>query len=71
MVAVCILMASAWTAKWIGPAPETRPDEDFGAAEWISAPADAKGAATLDFAFDCAEIPADKAVEMVHAGLPD
>ena len=71
MVAVCILMASAWTAKWIGPAPETRPDEDFGAVEWISAPADAKGAATLDFAFDCAEIPADKAVEMVHAGLPD
>ena len=69
--AAVLIASSAWSAKWIGPNPLTRPDEDFGAAEWISAPADAKHVTSLGFAFDCAEIPSDRAVEMVFAGTPE
>lgn len=67
---LALTLAVAWVANWIGPTLETRPDEEFGVAEWISAPADAKGAVVLDFSFDCAELPADRAVELVAAGIP-
>ena len=46
---LALILAVTWVARWIGPASETRPDEDFGMAEWISAPAGDKGAVTLDF----------------------
>jgi len=57
-----------WKAKWIGPAPCTRPDEDFGAGEWITAPADAKGVATLTRTFDW---DGRGTVEIVHAGVSE
>ena len=41
-----------WTAKWIGPAARTRPDEDFGDAQWITAPVGTNGLTTLECAFD-------------------
>ena len=64
-----VMKPADWRAKWIGPAAATRPDEDFGAAQWITAPADRKGVATLafSFAFDGAK-PGEYA-EMVHAGV--
>ncbi len=55
-----------WKAKWIGPAAATRPDEDFGAAQWITAPVDAKGNVNLVYEFDW---NGEGVVEMVHAGV--
>ena len=64
-----ILSAGDWKAKWIGPAPETRPDEDFGAGEWITAPADQQGVTVLEYTFDFKGVPPGQFVEMVHAGV--
>ncbi len=58
-----------WKAKWIGPAPETRPDEDFGAGEWITAPANAHGVVVLEYTFDFKGVKPGECVEMVHAGV--
>ena len=46
-----VMKPSDWKAKWIGPAAETQADEDFGAAEWITAAADEKGVVTLEYTF--------------------
>ena len=64
-----VMAPADWKAKWIGPAACTRPDEDFGAAQWITAPADAKGVATLTFSFDYDGAMPGAFVEMVHAGV--
>lgn len=64
-----VLRPEDWRAKWIGPAAETRPDYDFGAARWITAPADEKGVTTLACSFDFAGVRPGEAVEMVHAGV--
>ena len=64
-----VVKPADWTAKWIGPAACTRPDEDFGAAQWITAPADAKGVTTLAFAFTFDGVRPGEFVEMVHAGV--
>ncbi len=59
-----------WKAKWIGPAACTRPDEDFGGAQWITAPADKKGVTTLEYTFDFdGVLKPGEFVEMVHAGV--
>ena len=58
-----------WRAKWIGPAPETRPDEDMGAAQWITAAADVDGKVVLRRKFSYAPRPGAM-VELVHAALP-
>ncbi|MGN0851960.1 MAG: family 78 glycoside hydrolase catalytic domain [Kiritimatiellia bacterium] len=64
-----LMRPADWRAKWIGPAACTRPDEDFGAAQWITAPADGRGVATLEYAFDFAGAKPGEYVEMVHAGV--
>ena len=64
-----VMRPEDWKAKWIGPAAVTRPDEDFGAAQWITAPADAKGVATLAFSFVFDGARPGECVEMVHAGV--
>lgn len=64
-----VMKPADWTAKWIGPAACTRPDEDFGAAQWITAPADAKGVATLTYSFNFDGVKPGEFVEMVHAGV--
>ena len=64
-----LLSSADWKAKWIGPAPETRPDEDFGKGEWITAPADKCGVVTLEYAFDFDGVQPGQCVEMVHAGV--
>ena len=67
--AMGVMRPEDWTAKWIGPAPETRPDFEFGAAQWITAPADAKGVTTLTCSFTFDGAPPGTCVEMVHAGV--
>ena len=69
-MSVAVLLAFAWSASWIGPAPETRPDEDMGAAQWITAPAGTNGVTTLDFTFDCPDLADGSVVDLVHAGVP-
>ena len=64
-----VLRPEDWQAKWIGPNAATRPDEDFGAAQWITAPADAKGVTTLAFSFAFDGVQPGECVEMVHAGV--
>ena len=65
-----VMKPGDWKAKWIGPAEATRPDEDFGAGQWITAPADKKGVTTLEFAFDFDGVAKPgEYVEMVHAGV--
>ena len=64
-----VMRPGDWTAKWIGPAAVTRPDEDFGAAQWITAPADARGVTTLAFSFAFDGVKPGEFVEMVHAGV--
>ena len=64
-----VMRPEDWRAKWIGPAAATRPDEDFGAAQWITAPADGKGVATLAFSFVFDGAKPGEYVEMVHAGV--
>ncbi len=64
-----VMRPGDWRAKWIGPAACTRPDEDFGAAQWITAPADAKGVTTLALSFAFNGVKPDEFVEMIHAGV--
>ena len=64
-----VMRPGDWRAKWIGPAPETRPDYDFGAAQWITAPADAQGVVTLETAFPFDGARPGTCVEFVHAGV--
>ena len=64
-----VMKPTDWAAKWIGPAACTRPDEDFGAAQWITAPTDAKGVVTLAYTFDFDGAQPGEFVEMVHAGV--
>ena len=56
-------------ARWIGPAEDLRQDADMGAAQWITAEPDKKGAVTLGYAFDVAGMPEGAVVEIVHAGI--
>ena len=65
-----VMDPSDWTAKWIGPAPETRPDVDLSGAEWITAPKnkDSKVKLVRTFAFD--GLKDGEYVEMVHASHP-
>ena len=46
-----IMPSDGWKAKWIGPAPETRPDVDLSGAQWITAPKGKKGRVTLQYKF--------------------
>ena len=64
-----VMRLEDWRAKWIGPAAVTRPDEDFGGAQWITAPADKNGVATLAFSFVFDGARPGEYVEMVHAGV--
>ena len=64
-----VMRPGDWRAKWIGPALETRPDYDFGAAQWITAPADAQGVVTLETAFPFDGARPGTCVELVHAGV--
>lgn len=64
-----VMKPADWSAKWIGPAPCTRPDEDFGDAQWITAPANAHGYLVLECTFDFDGVAPDQYVEFVHAGL--
>ena len=64
-----VMKPADWTAKWIGPNRVMRPDEDFGAAQWITAPADSNGVVTLRFAFDLAGLKPDAVADFVHVGV--
>lgn len=64
-----VMRPEDWRAKWIGPAPETRPDFDFGAAQWITAPADTNGVVTLKTTFLYEGAQPMNAVEMAHVGV--
>ncbi|MGN0846491.1 MAG: family 78 glycoside hydrolase catalytic domain [Kiritimatiellia bacterium] len=64
-----VMRPADWTAKWIGPAACTRPDEDFGAAQWITAPVNKKGMVLLEYSFDFDGAKPGEFVEMVHAGV--
>ena len=66
---VGVMKPADWKAKWIAAAASTRPDEDMGAAQWITAPADAKGVVTLSYAFDFAGAKPGEFVDVVHAGV--
>ncbi len=65
-----ILPPDAWKAKWIGPAPETRPDADLAGAHWITAPKGKKGTVTLRRTFMFSGAERGEYVEMVHAAIP-
>jgi len=49
-----ILPPDGWKAKWIGPAPETRPDADLAGARWITAKPNARGDVVISLDFDFA-----------------
>ncbi len=53
-----VMRATDWRAQWIGPNPATRPDVDFGAAQWVTSPS-----GTVRAVFSLAAIPSAK--EMV------
>ena len=65
-----VVKPSDWKAKWIGPAPETRPDVDLAGAQWITAPKGKKGRVTLQYKFTFAGAKQGEYVEMVHAAVP-
>ena len=65
-----VMKQDDWKAKWIGSAPETRPDEDMGAAQWIAAAKDKDGVVTLRRKFDFDGAGEGEFVELVHAALP-
>ena len=65
-----IMPPDGWKAKWIGPAPETRPDADLSGAQWITAPKGKKGKVTLQYKFTFAGAKPGEYVEMVHAAVP-
>ncbi len=67
-----IVKPTDWKAKWIGPAVCTRPDEDFGSAQWITAPTDTNGVVTLEYTFDFdGNLKPGEFVEFVHAGVSE
>ncbi len=63
--------SSPFHAKWIGPAPETRPDFDMGLAQWITSAPDEYGRVSLLCSFECPALGEDAVVEIVHAGTPN
>ncbi len=62
-----IMAPDAWKAKWIGPAPETRPDADMGGARWITGRPDAKGDVAISLEFDFDGAKPGEYVELLHA----
>jgi len=62
-----ILPPDVWKAKWIGPAPETRPDADMGGARWITDKPNAKGDVVITLDFDFAGAKPGEYVELLHA----
>ena len=62
-----VVKPSDWKAKWIGPAPETRPDADLGGARWVTSAPDAKGNVTFTRTFDFAGAKPGEYVELIHA----
>ena len=62
-----IMAPDEWKAKWIGPAPETRPDADMGGARWITANPDAKGDVAISLEFDFKGAKPGECVELLHA----
>ena len=62
-----IMPSDGWKAKWIGPAPETRPDADMGGARWVTSAPDAKGNVTFTRMFDFAGAKPGEYVELLHA----
>ncbi len=65
-----VMNATDWKAKWIGPAACTRPDEDFGSAQWITAPVDTKGVVTLEYTFNFTDtLKPGEFVEIIYTGL--
>ena len=62
-----ILPPGGWKAKWIGPAPETRPDADMGGARWVTSAPDTKGNVTFTRTFDFAGAKPGEYVELLHA----
>ena len=62
-----IMPSDGWKAKWIGPAPETRPDADLGGARWVTSASDAKGNVTFTRTFDFAGAQPGAYVELLHA----
>ena len=64
-----IMKASDWKAQWIGPAPETRPDEDLSEAKWIKADPKELGASILEHRFTWTPTDDDKPVEFVFAAV--
>ena len=62
-----IMPSDGWKAKWIGPAPETRPDADMGGARWVTSAPDAKGNVTFARTFDFAGAKPGEYVELLHA----
>ena len=63
-----ILPPDAWKAKWIGPAPETRPDADLAGAHWITAPKGKKGTVTLRRTFTFSGAKRGEYAEMILPG---
>ena len=66
-----ILPPDVWKAKWIGPAPETRPDADMGGARWVTSVPDAKGNVTFTREFDFAGANPGEYVEFLHAATAE
>ncbi|MBR1588945.1 MAG: family 78 glycoside hydrolase catalytic domain [Kiritimatiellae bacterium] len=62
-----IMPPDGWKAKWIGPAPETRPDADMGGARWVTSAPDARGNVTFARTFDFAGARPGEYVELLHA----
>ena len=62
-----VVKPSDWKAKWIGPAPETRPDADLGGARWVTSAPDAAGNVTFTRTFDFAGARPGAYVELLHA----
>lgn len=62
-----ILPPDGWKAKWIGPAPETRPDADMAGARWVTSNPNAKGDVVISLDFDFAGAKPGEYVELLHA----
>jgi alpha-L-rhamnosidase len=62
-----VMSPDVWKAKWIGPAPETRPDADMGGARWITGKPNARGDVVISFDFDFGGVKPGEHVELLHA----
>jgi len=62
-----ILPPDGWRAKWIGPAPETRPDADMGGARWVTGKPNANGDVVISLEFDFNGVKPGEYVELLHA----